>query len=147
MRININMIITIMLFVSMLSCKTSIPIPQYVGVYQISLTKSNLGEYEYIDSIRDLQLIIKDDSSFEFSRDVPFIYSKSGTWRLEYTAPIDLPPFYKCIFDFEGSRRRHILRPMAISRDEKVIIECYFNGPVSKDDYKQVELLQFTRIK
>jgi len=142
-----NIIVTIILLVCMQSCKTILVIPQYVGVYQISLTKSKLGEYEHVDSIRNLQLIIKNDSTFEFSKDVPFIYSKSGTWKLEYTAPIDLPPFYKCYFDFIGNPREEVLRPMIMVKDEEMIIECYFNSPVSKDAYKQVELLVFKRVK
>lgn len=137
-----NVIVAIILFVCMQSCKTTTPIPQYVGVYQIDVVQSKLGQYENVDSIRDLQLVIKADSTFEFSKDVPFILSKNGTWKLQYTAPIDLPPSYECHFDFGEISRRHILRPM-----DEDITECYFNSPVPKGDYKQVELLRFTRIK
>lgn len=138
-----NIIVTIILLVCMQSCKTILVIPQYVGVYQISLTKSKLGEYEHVDSIRNLQLIIKNDSTFEFSKDVPFIYRKSGTWRLEYTAPIDLPPFYRCSLNYGENNREDDLLPI----DEN-ITGCYLKYPLSKGDQEQqVELLQFTRIK
>lgn len=138
----INIIITIMLFVCVQSCKSTPLIPQYVGIYKIDITNSKLGQYEYIDSIRDLQLIIKADSSFEFSRDVPFIFNKNGTWKLKYTAPIDLPPFYRCSFNYGGNNREDDLLPI----DEN-ITGCYLKYPLSKGDQEQqVELLQFTRI-
>lgn len=136
-----NVIITMLLFVFMQSCQNT-TVPQYVGVYQIDVVQSKLGQYENVDSIQDLQMTIKADSTFEFSKDAPFIYSKKGTWKLEYTEPIDLPPFYKCIFDFVGNPRQEVLRPM-----DEDITECYFNSPVSKGDYKQVELLRFKRVK
>lgn len=131
-----------MLFVCVQSCKSTPLIPQYVGIYKIDITNSKLGQYEYIDSIRDLQLIIKADSSFEFSRDVPFIFNKNGTWKLKYTAPIDLPPFYRCSFNYGGNNREDDLLPI----DEN-ITGCYLKYPLSKGDQEQqVELLQFTRI-
>lgn len=139
-----NVIITMILATYIQSC--NIPsVPQYVGVYQIDLTHSKLGQYEDVDSIRDLLLTIKADSTFEFSKDVPFLFCKNGTWKLEYKKPIDLPPFYKCYFDFEENPREEVLRPM--KEDGEVIIECYFNSPVSKGDYEQVELLVFKRVE
>ena len=137
-----NVIVAIILFVCMQSCTHTTPVPQYVGVYQIDVAQSKLGEYANVDSIQNLQMTIKADSTFEFSKDVPFLSSKNGKWKLEYTEPIDLPPFYKCIFDFVGNPRQEVLRPM-----DEDIRGCYFNSPVSKGDYKQVELLRFKRIR
>jgi len=137
-----NAIVTILLFVCMQSCKGTTHIPKYVGIYQIDVAQSKLGHYQDVDSVRDLQMIIKADSTFEFSKDVPFLFSKNGTWKLQYTQPIDLPPFYKCYFDFVNNPREEILRPM-----DDDIMGCYFNSPVSKGNFPQVELLQFKRIK
>lgn len=129
-----------MLCACLQSCTTT-PVPQYAGVYQVDLTASKLGEYAKIDSIQDLKLTISKDSTFHFSKDVPFIFSQNGTWRLKYIEPIDLPPFYKCYFDFVGNPREEVLRPM-----DEDIKGCYFNSPVSKGNYTQVELLCFKRV-
>lgn len=138
-----NIIVTIILFVCIQSCKSIPIIPQYIGIYQIDLTHSKLGQYENVDSIQNLQLTIKADSTFEFSKDVPFIYSKNGTWKLEYIAPIDLPPFYRCSFNYGGNNREDDLLPI----DEN-ITGCYLKYPLSKGNQEQqVELLVFKRIK
>lgn len=50
-----------------------------VGTYIIDVRTSDLNGYssEYFS---DLELLIKDDKSFRFSKDVPFLKKESGKW-------------------------------------------------------------------
>src|SRR5690606_30470106 len=49
---------------------------------QLNVNKSDLGEYSDLDTYRNLVLSIKDDETFSFSIDVPFITITQGQWRM-----------------------------------------------------------------
>lgn len=124
----------------MLSCTTTSS-PQYVGVYQIDLVESKLGTYAMIDSIRDLKLFIRKDSTFYFSKDVPFVFQQSGVWKMHHFEAIDHPPKDECYLYYGEDNREDVLMP----KDDGVV-EFFINTPLSKENQTQVELLHFKRI-
>lgn len=56
----------------------------YIGVYILNYARSDFNK-SYSDSSKyyDLELEMKKDGTFQFSREVPFIYSSSGEWEIE----------------------------------------------------------------
>ena len=128
--------ILVLLCLLMLACRDSPP--QYVGVYQLDVNASKLGKY---DTIRDLKLTIKKDSTFEFSKDVPFIVSTRGTWEMKYVRPIDLPPSYDVRLFYSES-----LRSIALVPFDDGVFQFLINYPSPKDSQQQVELLNFKRV-
>jgi hypothetical protein len=122
------------------SC-TTVKTPQYVGLYQLNLAASKLGKYAAIDSIQYLKLSIRDDSTFEFSRDVPFLLQK-GTWIMRHFEPIDHPPLDKCFLNYGEKHREDVVIPI-----DEGINEFFINSPVAKDSQEQVEVLQFKRVE
>lgn len=123
------------------SC-TTIKVPKYVGEYQLDLINSKLGNYAIIDSIKDLKLTISKDSTFHFSKNAPFIFRQNGTWRMHRFEALDHPPKDECYFNYGGNNREDLLVPM-----DDGVLAFFFNFPLSKEDYEQVQLLQFKRIK
>lgn len=128
--------ILILLCLLMLACRDSPP--QYVGVYQLDVTASKLGKY---DTIRDLKLTIKKDSTFEFSKDVPFIVSTRGTWEMKFVWPIDVPPYYDVRLFYSESPASDQLVPFDYG-----VFQFRISSPSPKDSQQQAELLNFKRV-
>jgi len=138
----IRFLLTSMLFYSIVSCNM-VTNKTYIGEYQIDLSNSRLGKYQYVDSVFDLKLSIRNDRTFRFSKDVVFVYAQTGKWEVRRFSGIDIPVSYRCYFKFEGMLREDVLLPMDDKCDR-----VYFNLPMSKTDQKdQVELLVFKRVK
>jgi hypothetical protein len=59
----------------------------YIGVFKLDLEKSNLGHYQSDSSIyENLTLELKENDSFYFSKNAPFIRKIKGEWTMK---PID----------------------------------------------------------
>jgi hypothetical protein len=112
--------------------------PQYVGVYQLDVTASKLGKY---DTIKDLKLTIKKDSTFEFSKDVPFIVSTRGTWEMKYVRPLDLPPSYDVRLFYSESHGSNALVPF-----DEGVFQFRIDYPPPKLSQQQAEVLNFKRV-
>lgn len=116
-------------------------VPNYVGVYKLYVAESKLGMYKHVDSIQDLTLTINADSTFQLSKDVPFIRTQKGRWTVQYITTIDNPPFYRCSLIYNDHDRNDRLLPWDEGPNQ-----VYINYPVCKEGHTQVELLRFLRV-
>ena len=56
----------------------------YFGRFKINIQKSELGIYEKDTAIyKHLNLEIKEAGGYSFNKEVPFINSKSGDWKIK----------------------------------------------------------------
>lgn len=117
----------------------------YLGVYKIDTEKSQLGKYSKIDSIINLQLIIKSNQTFEYSRDMPFVFCKKGKWNFRSFNSIDSPPVSYCYFNNGNDNREDVLLPLEELNGKYTCV--YFQYPLSKENEESVSFLCFTRIE
>ena len=62
----------------------------YIGVYQVDLDKSIVGEYiKDSSNFENFTLTISPDESFSFSMDLPFIRKQKGNWKIRSIDGID----------------------------------------------------------
>lgn len=112
---------------------------KYVGTYELDISKSNLSSYS-IDSgsYKGLQVQIKKNRTFKFSKDVPFINKQSGTWYVKGVKDLLAETNY-CMFNYGDNEGDDFVQ----NGSDYIIME----QPVPKTNQKQVILLHFDKIQ
>jgi len=131
----------IILILALLFCSCSKG-KEYTGTYELDIAQSDLGHYAAdSDQYRGLLLTIKPDHTFEFSKDVPFIFEQKGKWSIKYYWTLIAVLNHKCVLSYG---------PAANGREDDLSPGTHavcIMAPLSKDDTKQIEKLWFEKVR
>lgn len=110
-----------------------------IGKYKLSLVDSDLGNYKNDSaSYSSLELNLNEDMSFLFSISTPFIYDSVGTWNIKEVGIYG----YNLLIYNKNKNFKNQITPCCFNND-RIQIKL----PISRDGFKQVDLLVFRKVE
>ncbi len=138
---NIKLYFTLLLFAifTFLSCGDPRGKNNYTGRYILDLEESDLGIYKDSTQYHQLVLEIQADSTYEFSKKVPFIKAKKGRYGCEVLIGLIYDRYYECFLVDEQTGSKETIM-------DESNISISFRSLVTKEEDKQIIKLCFRKI-
>lgn len=109
-----------------------------IGKYKLELGESKLGEYISDSlSLMSLELTLSQDSTFYFSKNVPFLFDSCGKWTVK---EVGIYGYNQLIYK-KNSEFKNQISPCCYNGDR-----IQMKMPISQEGYNQVELLVFRKV-